>query len=257
MWNYFIIFAMVSVALWMVGAVASYRGSRRWLIYGTTSAGIAVFLLYIILMWIQLDRPPMRTMGETRLWYSLFLSLAGMMTYARRRYRWVMGFGTLMAIVFICINIFKPEIHSKSLMPALQSPWFAPHVIVYMFAYALLGVAVLTSIYIQWKHQNDMSGCDDLVRLSFSFLTIGMIFGALWAKEAWGNYWAWDPKETWAAITWFTYLVYIHYRRQPSAKPRTCMILLIVAFVFLQICWWGINYLPSAQNMSMHTYNMD
>jgi ABC-type transport system involved in cytochrome c biogenesis permease subunit len=134
---------------------------------------------------------------------------------------------------------------------------FAPHVIVYMFAYALLGVAVLMAIYIQWKKQDDMSGCDDLVRLSFSFLTIGMIFGALWAKEAWGNYWAWDPKETWAAITWFTYLVYIHYRRLPSSSPRTCMILLIIAFVFLQVCWWGINYLPSAENMSMHTYNMN
>ena len=61
----------------MIGAVASYRESRRWIIYGATSAGLAVFLLYIVLMWIQLDRPPMRTMGETRLWYSFFLPLAG------------------------------------------------------------------------------------------------------------------------------------------------------------------------------------
>jgi ABC-type transport system involved in cytochrome c biogenesis permease subunit len=256
MWNYFIIFAVVAVVLWIIGSVASYRQSKPWLIYGATSLGIAVFLFYIILLWMQLSRPPLRTMGETRLWYSLFLPLAGMATYMRRKYRWVIGFGTLLAIVFICINILKPDIQSKSLMPALQSPWFAPHVIVYMFAYALFGVAALSAIYIQWKKQGDMHGCDDLVYLGFSFLTIGMLFGAFWAKEAWGNYWAWDPKETWAAITWFTYLIYIHYRQVGSSSPRTATVLLVVAFVFLQVCWWGINYLPAAQNMSMHTYNL-
>jgi len=257
MWNYFIIFTIVAAVLWIIGAAASYKNSKNWIIYGATTLGLLVFLTYIILMWIELGRPPMRTMGETRLWYSLFLPLAGMITYMRKKYRWIMGFGTILAIVFICINIFKPEIHSKSIMPALQSPWFAPHVIVYMFAYALLGVAALTAIYVLWKKKNDISGCDDLVYLGLAFLTVGMLFGALWAKEAWGTYWAWDPKETWAAISWFSYLIYIHYRQMPSSSAKTSAVLLIVAFVFLQVCWWGINYLPAAQNMSMHTYNMN
>jgi ABC-type transport system involved in cytochrome c biogenesis permease subunit len=257
MWNYFIIFALTSALLWAIGAVASYKKYSPALIYGSTSLGLLIFLSYILLMWVGLGRPPMRTMGETRLWYSLFLPLAGMITYLRKRYRWVMSFGTLLAIVFICVNIFKPEIHSKSLMPALQSPWFAPHVIVYMFSYALMGVAALTAIYILWQRKTDLSGCDDLVYLGIAFLTIGMLFGAVWAKEAWGTYWAWDPKETWAAITWFTYLLYIHYRRIPTASTVKSSVLLIVAFIFLQVCWWGINYLPAAQNMSMHTYTLD
>jgi ABC-type transport system involved in cytochrome c biogenesis permease subunit len=86
-------------------------------------------------------------------------------------------------------------------------------------------------------------------------MTFGMLFGALWAKEAWGHYWSWDPKETWAAITWFAYLIYIHYRQLPKHKPRLALWLLIISFVLLQMCWWGINYLPSAQGASVHTYS--
>ena len=86
-------------------------------------------------------------------------------------------------------------------------------------------------------------------------MTFGMLFGALWAKEAWGHYWSWDPKETWAAITWFAYLVYIHYRLLPSSRQKVALTLLIVCFLLLQMCWWGINYLPSAQGASVHTYS--
>jgi len=163
--------------------------------------------------------------------------------------------------VFICVNLFKPEIHSKTLMPALQSPWFAPHVIVYMFAYAVFGVSTLMAIYLLFKKSptstlNAQTSLDNLVYVGLAFMTFGMLFGALWAKEAWGHYWSWDPKETWAAITWFAYLIYIHYRRLPSHKPRLAMWLLIFSFILLQMCWWGINYLPSAQGSSVHTYNM-
>ena len=85
-------------------------------------------------------------------------------------------------------------------------------------------------------------------------MTVGMLFGALWAKEAWGHYWSWDPKETWAAITWLAYLLYIHYRLMPGHRVRLALWHLLVCFVLLQMCWWGINYLPSAQGSSVHTY---
>ena len=140
---------------------------------------------------------------------------------------------------------FFDSYNTKTLVPALQSPWFAPHVFVYIFAYALLGVAVVIA---WWKL------ADDLVYVSLAFLTIGMLFGALWAKEAWGHYWSWDPKETWAAITWLAYLVYIHYRQIPRHRDRLALWILIGSFVLLQMCWWGINYLPSAQGSSVHTY---
>ena len=141
---------------------------------------------------------------------------------------------------------FFDSYNTKTLVPALQSPWFAPHVFVYIFAYTLLGVAVVIA---WWKL------ADDLVYVSLAFLTIGMLFGALWAKEAWGHYWSWDPKETWAAITWLAYLIYVHYRQLPRQHERLALWMLIVSFVLLQMCWWGINYLPSVQGSSVHTYS--
>ena len=115
----------------------------------------------------------------------------------------------LFVIASLFAYFFFDSYNTKTLVPALQSPWFAPHVFVYIFAYTLLGIAVIIA---WWKL------ADDLVYVSLAFLTIGMLFGALWAKEAWGHYWSWDPKETWAAITWIAYLVYIHYRHSSFCK---------------------------------------
>lgn len=259
-WSYFIVFALLSVALWTTGAWAAWRNRRR-LAFAATGLGLAVFFAYILIMWITLERPPIRTMGETRLWYSFFLPLAGIIVYSRWQYKWILGFSTLLAAVFVCINLFRPEIHSKTLMPALQSPWFAPHVIVYMMAYALLGAAVVMSVYLLFCKKEagtdrEMEITDNLVYVGLSFMTLGMLMGAIWAKEAWGHYWAWDPKETWAAITWLSYLVYIHYRLYRPRSIRPSLWLIIIAFCLLQMCWWGINYLPSAQGMSVHTYNL-
>ena len=259
-WSYFIVFALLSVALWTTGAWAAWRNRRR-LAFAATGLGLAVFFAYILIMWITLERPPLRTMGETRLWYSFFLPLAGIIVYSRWQYKWILGFSTLLAAVFVCINLFRPEIHSKTLMPALQSPWFAPHVIVYMMAYALLGAAVVMSVYLLFCKKEagtdrEMEITDNLVYVGLSFMTLGMLMGAIWAKEAWGHYWAWDPKETWAAITWLSYLVYIHYRLYRPRSIRPSLWLIIIAFCLLQMCWWGINYLPSAPGMSVHTYNL-
>ena len=254
-WEEFIYFALVSVLLWAVGAWAAWN-DKTAVAYTTTIAGLLVFFGFIVSMWVSLERPPLRTMGETRLWYSFFLPLAGVIVYSRWKYKWILSFSTVLALVFICVNLFKPEIHSKTLMPALQSPWFAPHVIVYMFAYAVFGVATLMALFMLFSSKlEENQKLDDLVYVGLAFMTIGMLFGALWAKEAWGHYWSWDPKETWAAITWFAYLVYIHYRQLPVHQPKLALWMLVISFVLLQMCWWGINYLPSAQGSSVHTYS--
>ena len=104
----------------MIGAWAAWKDKTKTA-YVTTVAGLLVFLSFIISMWVSLERPPLRTMGETRLWYSFFLPLAGIIVYGRWKYKWILSFSTLLAVVFICVNLFKPEIHNKTLMPALQS----------------------------------------------------------------------------------------------------------------------------------------
>ncbi len=307
-WDSFVWFALAASLFWISGAIVSVISKRRLPAAVLTGCGSAIFMTFIVGVWISLGRPPLRTMGETRLWFSLFLSLIGLVVYLRWRYRWVLPFGCLMAVMFASINIFKPEIHTEELMPALRSPWFVPHVIVYMFAYAVMGIATILALRILWltrrsaagsapapgsttpatvdatasplspSLQGDLRLCDTLVRMGWGFITMGIVMGALWAKQAWGDYWTWDPKETWAAATWLSYLLYLHLRQgQGSALPSVTeptlavtepvevtshsskslhrtLFLLIFSFLLLQMCWWGVNYLPSAQGFSLHTY---
>lgn len=166
-WDWFSYFALVAVLCWIAGAWSAFKGSRLRAC-ACTVLGLVVFGTFISLLWHSLERPPLRTMGETRLWYSFFLPFAGLITYIRWKYKWILGFGTLPSVVFICVNILKPEIHNKALMPALQSPWFAPHVIIYMFAYAMLGASAVMAIYLLWVRKNrcdekEMALCDNLV----------------------------------------------------------------------------------------------
>lgn len=217
-WDSFIYFSLGSLLLWGVSDISAYIGCKKFTPLLFRIAGLALFAFFIAGLWIFLDRPPLRTMGETRLWYSFFLPLAGLLTYLRWEYKWILPFTTILSAVFIIVNIANPDIHNKALMPALQSPWFAPHVIIYMFSYALLGAVTLVAIYFLVKGKKlsnttkIMNMADNLVYAGIACITLGMLMGALWAKEAWGHYWSWDPKETWAAVTWMGYLIYIHYR---------------------------------------------
>lgn len=191
-WDHFLWFALASLLCWGGGAVLAWKSEKPAFVYGLTGAGLLIFFAFITSLWISLERPPMRTMGETRLWYSFFLPLAGLITYSRWKYKWILSFSFILSTVFIFINLQKPEIHNKTLMPALQSPWFAPHVIVYMFAYAMLGAALILAVYLLWFkkkeiERREMELSDNLVYVGLAFMTLGMLFGALWAKEAWGT----------------------------------------------------------------------
>jgi ABC-type transport system involved in cytochrome c biogenesis permease subunit len=223
--------------------------------------GILFLIAFVAILWISLGRPPLKTLGETRLWYALFLSIIGYVSYVKWKYKWFLVYCFGMTFLFLLLNYLKPEMHNKALMPALQSIWFVPHVIVYIIAYAFLAGAAIVAIkgLILLKYRNKLENkiielADNLVYLGYAFITLGLIFGALWAKEAWGNYWTWDPKETWAFITWLGYLVYIHYRHSHPNKIIGPLWILAFSFVILLICWFGINYLPSAQS-SVHVYS--
>lgn len=253
-WDLFIWFGISASALSAAAAVLSLSDRRRLAVTFST-ASLLSLASFIALLWISLERPPLRTMGETRLWYSFFALISGLFTYIRWRYKWILSFSTVLATVFIIINILKPEIHDQSLMPALQSPWFIPHVTVYMFSYSLMGCAFLIAVYGLFKPQKDMlDAADTLIYIGTAFLTFGMLSGAIWAKEAWGHYWNWDPKETWALVTWLSYLLYMHLRIMGKVSRKALYLLLIFSFLCLQMCWWGVNYLPTAQD-SVHVYN--
>lgn len=258
-WSEFLWFAIPTIVCWLIASICIYIKGLVKLANILTIVGIVLFAAFIIGLWIGQERPPLRTIGETRLWYSFFLSFIGFVTYRHWGYKWLLCYSNIVAIVFIFVNIFKPEIHSTNLMPALQSYWFVPHVTVYILSYAMLGAATIAGIIQLVKIKNNKvdnnlySLIDNVCYVGFGFLILGMLMGAIWAKEAWGHYWSWDPKETWAFITSAAYLVFIHLRLQNLHKTFTLYVL-PVAFILLMITWIGVNYLPAAQN-SVHVYS--
>ena len=89
-WESFYIYAAIAGICWLAGTLLAFRGNRGGAIAAST-AGSAIFLTFIAGLWISLERPPLRTMGETRLWYSFFLSVIGIFLYARNRYSWMLA----------------------------------------------------------------------------------------------------------------------------------------------------------------------
>nr|YP_009826736.1 cytochrome c biogenesis protein [Bulbophyllum mentosum]QIQ47985.1 cytochrome c biogenesis protein [Bulbophyllum mentosum] len=91
-----------------------------------------------------------------------------------------------------------------------------------------------------------------VISLGFTFLTIGILSGAVWANEAWGSYWNWDPKETWAFITWTIFAIYLHTRTNPKLQDQgtNSAFIASIGFLLIWICYFGINLL----GIGFHSY---
>ena len=89
-----------------------------------------------------------------------------------------------------------------------------------------------------------------LIGIGFSFLTIGILSGAIWANEAWGSYWSWDPKETWALITWITFAIYLHTRLVKGWQGQRPALVALFGFFILWSCYLGVNLLGKG----LHSY---
>nr|AVM82105.1 cytochrome c heme attachment protein [Adenocalymma cymbalum] len=89
-----------------------------------------------------------------------------------------------------------------------------------------------------------------VISLGFLFLTIGILSGAVWANEAWGSYWSWDPKETWAFITWIVFAIYLHTRTNRKLKGTNSAIVASIGFLIIWICYFGVNLL----GIGLHNY---
>lgn len=89
-----------------------------------------------------------------------------------------------------------------------------------------------------------------VISLGFIFLTTGILSGAVWANEAWGSYWSWDPKETWAFITWIVFASYLHTRTNNKLKSTNSAIVASIGFLIIWICYFGVNLL----GIGLHSY---
>ncbi|MCQ2167847.1 MAG: cytochrome c biogenesis protein CcsA [Bacteroidales bacterium] len=171
-----------------------------------------------------------------------------------RKWLWIAS--AALFFIFLYLTMKRVGLGATDLRPALRSGWFIPHIVVYMFGYAILTALTVYAVILSFRSgshpitNRQMNLCNTLSRIGWGFLSMGMCMGALWAKQSWGDWWTWDPKETWALITWTSYLTFFHISHR--IKKGWAIAILIVSFLFLQMCWWGVNLLPSAG--SLHTY---
>lgn len=175
----------------------------------------------------------------------------------------------LLIISFATLVLPKPMQYSSPLVPSLQSNWLMMHVSMMMFSYSILILGSLLSILmlVLIKTKNNNSTLNSLVTnknllinldnwsyrtigLGFPLLTIGIISGAVWANEAWGSYWSWDPKETWALITWLVFAIYLHSRLLKGWQGKNAAILGSFGFFVIWICYLGVNFLGKG----LHSY---
>ena len=166
------------------------------------------------------------------------------------------------AVAFILWYTFGREAHHiQPLVPALQSYWMKLHVPTNFVGYGAFALAAMVGVAYLLANKGWLAGrlpapevLDDVmykaIAIGFAFFTIATILGAMWAAEAWGGYWSWDPKETWALIVWLNYAAWLHIRlvkglRGPMLAWWAVIGLLVTAFAFI-----GVNMFLSG----LHSY---
>lgn len=186
---------------------------------------------------------------------------------------------TLLTYTFAAFSLPKEMQQASALVPALQSNWLMMHVSIMILSYAALLFGSLFSLIFLLlprtvKFQTSVTGDTSLVTpsgpvfkltplgetidnysyrilgLGFPLLTMGILSGAVWANEAWGSYWSWDPKETWALITWLVFAIYLHTRLTRGWTGTKPAVIAACGFVTVWICYLGVNILGSG----LHSY---
>ena len=193
----------------------------------------------------------------------------------------------LLTLGFACFFLPEDLRSSSNLVPALRSSWLVMHVSVVMLSYAclIIGSCLSASVLLIDNNQtlqirsnsvgiggykiSNLSPNNELIQpyqfshlekldtlsyrsilVGFVLLTLGLVSGAVWANEAWGTWWSWDPKETWAFISWLFYAAYLHMRISKGWQGRKPALLATGGFFIVLICYLGVNF----WGVGLHSY---
>ncbi len=245
-------------------------GKRRFKFPANGFFLLGFFLLtfYIALAWINSGQPPFKTMFQSLVFLVWNISVIYFILEKSEGLYFLGGPTSLFNTLILVLSMVFADLVRVNLPPALRSGWFIPHVLLYFAGYAFLFIGFLMSLlflffpsrkYLGETHWSGQRWKDyDLfsykaIIYGFTFLSLGLSVGAIWAKGAWGAFWSWDPKENWALITWMVYLIYLHMRYVRGWKGKRAAWLSILGFAVVAMTYIGVNYLPSAAS-ALHAY---
>jgi cytochrome c-type biogenesis protein CcsB len=247
-----------------------------------------LFMSTLLFRWITQGYFPLSNLYESLIFLSWGISLIHLLVESKTKSRLIGAISTpLMFFLSGFSSLTLPIEMQKALplVPSLQSNWLMMHVSMMMVSYAtlilgsLLSILYLAFVFFKGESKPETleireSGNSEeilsstllnsklslletvdiwsyrIIGLGFPFLTIGIISGAVWANEAWGAYWSWDPKETWALITWLVFAIYLHSRLLKGWQGQKAAALGSCGFFVIWICYLGVNFLGKG----LHSY---
>jgi cytochrome c-type biogenesis protein CcsB len=244
------------------------------------------FALTLLIRWINEGYFPLSNLYESLIFLSWGISTIHLIIEFQTKSRLL---GAISSPILFFLSGFSsltlPTDMQKALplVPSLQSNWLMMHVSMMMISYSTLIIGSLFSIlYLSFSFFKNETKSYSLsanaietsslventnisqlsllqtvdiwsyriIGLGFPFLTLGIISGAVWANEAWGSYWSWDPKETWALITWLVFATYLHSRLLKGWQGKNAAMLGSLGFFVIWICYLGVNFLGKG----LHSY---
>ena len=231
--------------------------------------GLGVHTMSILIRSVNAERITMHNQFEFATWFAWGIVLCYL--FVERWYHFkYKGIGAFVMPLGFAIILYASTLpmEIRPLMPALQSGWFIPHIVTAIVGYGAFAVACGVSIMYLIKCRKasnpgsifdksffpSLETIDEInykaVAFGFIGLTLCILTGAIWAEQAWGRYWGWDPKETWSLITWIVYAVYLHARFTRGWRGKRTAWFSIIGFASVLFTYVGVNMLLP----SIHSY---
>ncbi len=230
-----------------------------------TAAGFVAHTAGLVFRWVEsyhlgYGHAPLSNFYESLVFFSWTIVLFYLFVESRKAASTIGVFCLPISFIFMAYASFSPGISSQiqPLIPALKSNWLISHVITCFLGYAAFVIASVYSAFYLYRlrasgHAASANGIEEriyqILVIGFIFFTIGIMTGSVWANSAWGRYWGWDPKETWALITWLIYASALHARLIHSWSGKRFAILVLIGLASVLFTYFGVNYLPG-----LHSY---
>ncbi len=249
-----------SIVLYFIASVLLFSGSvfkkskllkLAWIV---TLTGFAVHTAYAVLRGIVAGRLPMSNQFEFAMMMAWGCVLLGIVLRLRLKADWILPIAIPIAFIVQSYAALQPR-DINELMPALRSAWFGLHIGAAVFSYAsfalsgCIGVKYLLAVKkggeaASEEHLEQLDRLSyKLIAFGFLMLTIVILSGCVWAEQAWSTFWSWDPKETWALITWIIYAIFLHQRLRKSWRGKRMAWFAIIAFICVLFTFAGVNTL--------------
>jgi len=259
LFNAVLLVSFVACAVYLVFFFSQREHLRKIARIIFLSSGI-LQTLYILSRYLIAGYTPITSQHEAVTFF------AWSVTWAYLSFHWrysVKNFGTFVSIltlIMLGIAAFASRTF-EPLAPALQSLWLPIHAGVSVLAYGFLALAFCGGLMYLLQERElkskrfgffysrlpSLESLDQLnshcLTTGFVFLTLGIISGSAWARQAWGTYWQWDPKETWSLITWFLYAAQIHQRLTYGWRGKRAAVMAVIGFCAVLFTLWGVTFL--------------